>query len=161
MTENEAKDFLGRFSLDRIEYANVKEVDVERFNYFTEVLLTAMKALEEIQQYQAIGTVDDFSRLNYLKNRYEDETYDFCGEYGTDECELKSQLEILKEYAKIGTVEECREAKERQRGRKPIKDEYNHDCCPNCGWIVYKDEYGGRYLPHCENCGQAILWGEK
>lgn len=67
----------------------------------------------------------------------------------------------LKEYEEIGTVEECREARERQMAKKPIKDEYNHDCCPNCGWIVYQDEWGGRYLPHCENCGQAILWEEE
>ncbi|RKI24675.1 hypothetical protein D7V82_14620 [bacterium 1xD8-6] len=66
--------------------------------------------------------------------------------------------EKLKAYEEIGTVEECREARERQGEKKPAKDEYNHDCCPNCGWIVCQDEYGGRYLPHCENCGQAIDW---
>ena len=67
-------------------------------------------------------------------------------------------FEELEQYRAIGTVEECQEAKERQTGKKPVKDEYNHDCCPNCGWVVYKNEWGGRYLPHCENCGQAILW---
>lgn len=50
------------------------------------------------------------------------------------------------------------ECKKRIKSSKPVKDEYNHDCCPNCDWIVYKDEYGGRYLPHCENCGQSIDW---
>lgn len=69
-------------------------------------------------------------------------------------------LNEYKQYRAIGTVEECREARERQMEKKPIKDEYNHDCCPNCGWIVYKDEWGGRYLPHCENCGQAIDWSD-
>ena len=67
-------------------------------------------------------------------------------------------LTEIQQYRAIGTVEECREARERQRGKKPVKDEYNHECCPNCGWIVYQDEWGGRYLPHCENCGQAIDW---
>lgn len=69
-------------------------------------------------------------------------------------------LEEIQQYHSIGTVEECQEAMERQRAKKPVKDEYNHDCCPNCGWIVYKNEYGGRYLPHCENCGQAIDWSD-
>lgn len=69
-------------------------------------------------------------------------------------------LEEVQQYRAIGTVEECREARERQRGKKPVKDECSHDCCPNCGWVVYKDEWGGRYLPHCENCGQAIKWDE-
>lgn len=67
-------------------------------------------------------------------------------------------LNEIQQYRSIGTVEECREARERQRAKKPVKDEYNHDCCPNCDWIVYKGEWGGRYLPHCENCGQAISW---
>lgn len=47
---------------------------------------------------------------------------------------------------------------EKQIPMKPVKDKYDHDCCPDCGWIVYQNEYGGRYLPHCENCGQAIDW---
>ena len=69
-------------------------------------------------------------------------------------------LEEIQQYRAIGTVEECRKARERQRAKKPVKNEYNHDCCPNCGWIVYYNEWGGRYLPHCENCGQAIDWSE-
>lgn len=62
-------------------------------------------------------------------------------------------IKKLQQYRAIGTVEECREARERQKPKKPVKDEYSHDCCPNCGLVVYKDEWGGRYLPHCENCG--------
>lgn len=50
------------------------------------------------------------------------------------------------------------ECKNRIKAKKPVKDKYKHGCCPNCGWIVYQDEWGGRYLPHCENCGQAINW---
>ena len=69
-----------------------------------------------------------------------------------------SILEELIQYRSIGIVEECRAAVEKQRAKKVVKDEYNHDCCPNCGWIVYQEEWGGRYLPHCENCGQAIDW---
>ena len=69
-------------------------------------------------------------------------------------------LRELQQYRAIGTIKECREARKKQIKKKPVKDEYNHDCCPNCGWIVYQDEYGGRYLPHCENCGQAIDWSD-
>ena len=50
---------------------------------------------------------------------------------------------------------------ERQKAKEPVKDEDGHKCCPCCGWIVYKDGYGGRCLTCCENCGQAILWGVK
>lgn len=70
-------------------------------------------------------------------------------------------LKEIQQYREIGTVRECQEAMERQKPKKPVKDKYNHDCCPGCGWIVYQDEWGGRYLPHCENCGQTILWENK
>lgn len=130
MTENEAKDFLGRFSLYRIEYANGKEIDNKRFNYFTEVLVTAMKALEEIQQYRAIGT-----------------------------------------------VEECQEAMERQRAKKPylyggvrrgldnagnsISKEENCYECPTCDqFLGYEiDCKGENYqVDYCHYCGQSLLW---
>lgn len=67
--------------------------------------------------------------------------------------------EELEQYRKIGTVEECREAVEKQKAKKPVKDKYHHNCCPNCGWIVSGEiGYGEEFCPHCENCGQAIQW---
>ncbi len=74
--------------------------------------------------------------------------------------ETLAMFEEIRQYRKIGTVEECREAREKQIKKKPVKNEHNHDCCPKCGWIVYQQQYGGRYLPHCENCGQAIDWSD-
>lgn len=89
-----------------------------------------------------------------------DKKNDECVKCAKEHEQLAKWLEKLQQYRVIGTVEECQEARERQRAKKPVKDEYNHDCCPDCGWIVYQDEWGGRYLPHCENCGQAIDWSE-
>ena len=52
------------------------------------------------------------------------------------------------------------EALKKQILEKPVKDEYHHNCCPNCGFCVSYDEgWGEKYVPHCENCGQAIEWG--
>lgn len=66
-------------------------------------------------------------------------------------------LEEIQQYREIGTVEECREDREKQKSKKPVKDKYHHNCCPTCGWIVSYDEgWGEKYVPHCENCGQAI-----
>lgn len=70
-------------------------------------------------------------------------------------------LEEIQQYRAIGTVEELREAKQRQVPKKPTEDVYHHKCCPNCDWVVFQDEWGGRYLPHCENCGQKIDWSEE
>jgi len=68
---------------------------------------------------------------------------------------------MLSEYREIGTVEECREAVERQTPMNPVEDKYHHKCCPNCGWIVSgKTGYGEEFCPCCENCGQAIDWEE-
>ena len=68
-------------------------------------------------------------------------------------------LEEIQQYKEIGTVEECREAVEKQKLKNPVKDKYHHNCCPNCGWIVSGEGgYGEEFCPHCENCGQAIRW---
>lgn len=71
-------------------------------------------------------------------------------------------LKEIQQYREIGTAEECREAMEKQKPKAPAVDKYHHDCCPNCGWVVAGDTgYGKEYLPHCENCGQKILWDER
>lgn len=68
-------------------------------------------------------------------------------------------LKEIQRYREIGTVEECREAREKQKPKNPVKDKYHHNCCPNCGWIVSGEcGYGEEFCPHCENCGQAIQW---
>lgn len=60
---------------------------------------------------------------------------------------------------RLEAVQMAKEALEMWVLKKPVKDEYGHDCCPTCGYAgIYKDEWGGRYIPHCENCGQAIDW---
>lgn len=71
----------------------------------------------------------------------------------------ENMCDELEQYHAIGTVKECREAREKQIPKKPIKDKWKHDCCPSCGWFVSEETgWGDRYNPHCENCGQAIQW---
>lgn len=53
-------------------------------------------------------------------------------------------------------------ALEKQIPKQPIKDKWHHTCCPSCKWLVsYETGWGERYLPHCENCGQAIDWSDE
>ena len=111
--------------------------------------------LEQLAEYEKIGTIEEIKEILQIISEGQDDV----DESGISTGLLHTLLEYA-EYAKIGTVEECREARERQRGEKPNKDEYNHDCCPNCGWIVYQEKWGGRYFPHCENCGKAIDWSD-
>ena len=109
---------------------------------------TIIKGFEELGRYRAIGTIKDITKVARFLS------------VDNDESVIDDISEVTK-YRLIGTVEECQEAMGKQKAKKPTKDEYNHSCCPNCGWIVYKDEYGGRYLPCCENCGQAIDWDDR
>ena len=77
-------------------------------------------------------------------------------------------LEEIQQYRAIGTVEECREARERQIAKKPIEYEDKYYGCPICDnvlmfkWEKYpthlKDKKDG--LPYCLSCGQAIDWSE-
>ena len=72
------------------------------------------------------------------------------------------------QYRAIGTVEECREAMERQRAKKPVEYEDKYYGCPSCDnilmhkWERYpfqmKDRKNG--LPYCLSCGQKLDWSE-
>ena len=75
-----------------------------------------------------------------------------------------SALKEIQQYREIGTVEECREAVEKQKSKSPTLegDGYDEDgemiydtwICPSCGedYEVDYDDYD-----FCPNCGQRIL----
>ncbi len=122
MTENEAIESLNEKYMDMEYYfaehdCYPKEYDAE----FQEAMAAAMKALKEIQQYRAIGTVD-----------------------------------------------ECREARERQRAKKPNittgkTEEDKLACCPICegnlDW-TYNGFWRKGNPKYCSNCGQSIDWSD-
>ncbi len=66
-------------------------------------------------------------------------------------------LEEIREYRALGTVEELREAMEKQRAKKPITYlETNRADCPKCGATLRGiDKPFGNW---CSKCGQAIDW---
>lgn len=97
---------------------------------------------------------------------------------------VTNALKELQRYREIGTVEECREAVEKQKPKKPVwkngrsiickdyadghgkieENKWADWVCPNCGWFV-----GEQYIPrrhnqqksnYCSRCGQKINWGE-
>ena len=109
-----------------------------------------VNALEEVQQYRAIGTPEELKQLK--------ENGSFTG------MEL-AQIAIgqmkLKEYMAIGTPEKCRAAVEKQKERKPIK--YDKKAlwayaCPKCGEPLIKTNYEYKY---CDMCGQKLDWGDE
>ena len=76
-------------------------------------------------------------------------------------------LEEVRQYREIGTVEECREAVEKQKPKKPRlnykpkffgKATYTCPRCGNCRLEEFANERQNNN--YCWDCGQAIRWGE-
>lgn len=102
----------------------------------------AIQALEEIQQYRAIGTIEEFKVLKDI-NRIADNL---------------SKMERI----------EFKALKEKSVAKKPyiqqiVKDFREHDCyeCPNCdcfvGYVSECQEEHYQYI-YCPNCGQKLDW---
>ena len=78
--------------------------------------------------------------------------------YSRQCCELDA-------YKEIGTVEECREAVEKQKPKKIIIRDWSPTKCPTCSHELSTSLGDGYYkhptfLERCPNCGQAISWEE-
>ena len=113
---------------------------------------TSIKALEEIQQYRAIGTVeqlktmfDGFWKLKDLCEEYE--------KYGLPEDYWKLN-EMCKEYSAIGTIEEFKAMKEKSVAKKPAKAGIGYKCVC-CGSYTDPRDWHSAY---CGRCGQKMDW---
>ena len=68
-----------------------------------------------------------------------------------------STFKEIQQYRKIGTVEECREAVEKQKAKKPVLRNDNgklRKSCSVCGCFF------SPLSRSCPKCGQAIKWDE-
>lgn len=115
-----------------------------RVRYHNEALDTAIAALNEVQEYHATGRTPGMVR-------------GLIGGYNMARKQCQEATSRLKQYAEIGTPEQCREAVERltekpvigQRGTTYI---WASGYCPACGtWITSQWSY-------CQNCGQKVKW---
>ena len=96
----------------------------------------AIQALEEVQQYREIGTLEE---LQDMKSNYFEALSDW------------------RQYRKIGTLEECRTAREKQIPMKPdFTEDKEFALCPCCNGkgLLDKQKY-------CDNCGQKIDWSDE
>ena len=142
MTEQEAIEIL----------EEVKELDDTLYAYsdaYMKALEVALYALKEIQNYRKLGTLEELARAKkYI---------DLAKRHGT----IGEMIDECAEYEEIGTVEECREAVEKQKPKKPrdIEYDYSYFICPTCGEGIYvSDNFESHKF--CLNCGQAIQWDE-
>lgn len=113
----------------------------------------AISALKEVQQYRAIGTVEECRVMESIISKVERN-------------ELAKIIDEWLLYRKIGTVEECQEAVEKQKpkavmNRKLLKDFHGSPYCiqgdcPNCGCKSIK----ATATDYCYVCGQHLKWNE-
>lgn len=115
----------------------------------------------------------DSEALEILREKYMDMEYYFaendCYPEGYDAEYQEAIAEVVKklsEYSKIGTVEECRAAVEKQREKKPMNirllETSGIHCgvCPICKNPVYADLRNLNHREYCGHCGQAIDWSD-
>lgn len=159
MTENEAKKLIAKFCEDRMNFARGKDMsdkELDDFCKFSDALNLSISSLEEIQQYRAIGTVKEVKRM---------QRYSAFAKHST----IGKVIDSCAEYEAIGTVEEFREARERQRGKKPefesnLSDYTSRFVC-ECGKRVIVKHDSGVMDNHdapnyCSNCGQRFDWSD-
>ncbi len=70
-----------------------------------------------------------------------------------------SSIDKIQQYRAIGTVEGCREARERQRAKKPRFYAHNY-YCGNCGSLVGNSEFNWKRFMYCDRCGNPVNWSE-
>lgn len=158
MTENEA--------IKKLEYVKRNcglpvQGDTWKPNAETIALDMAIRGLEELQKYRAIGTVEEIEEILQIISEGQDDV----DESGISTGLLHTLLEYA-EYAKIGTVEECREVVEKRRAEKPLNEKELRNFheqiysfrgnCPKCkteGLMSINMKY-------CPNCGQKLNWSE-
>ena len=69
-----------------------------------------------------------------------------------------SAIKELQQYHEIGTVEECREAMEKQKGMQVNEIHVDEYFCPACGSENNNGDFGVPGDHYCPICGQAIYW---
>ena len=109
---------------------------------------------------EAKEVIEDFDKCVTVKADGCYETIDYIK---AKEIAIESMKEV-EQYRALGTVEELKEAREKQVAKKPIMKT-----------VVFCDEAEDAYVcsacegesllfegqPYCENCGQAIDWSEE
>lgn len=127
MTENEALEYLKSSKRKSNMLGILPGSDIGN---------SIIKALEEVQQYRAIGAAEE---LQDMKSNYFEALSDWH------------------QYRKIGTLEECRAAVEKQTAKKVMHNKkVNIYFCPIC---ERKCNY--MHSLYCSGCGQKLDWSDE
>ena len=159
MTEQEA---MIRFDFIRCALLGGTKPEIIPNEDNVELIDIAINALEEVQQYRAIGTVEEC--------RAAVEIIRYMIQEGIEPEVLEAYVWFEDELVKKGfTVKSVLEAREKQKPKKPKEYGDKYYGCPTCGnvilhkWEKYPtklmDKKNG--LPYCLNCGQKLDWSDE
>lgn len=125
----------------------------ELYQYHAAVMQIAKEALEEVQQYREIGSVQELKEMRESSLS------------GLELVKLAVAVRLLKQYQAVGTVEECQQAVEKQKEKKPVilneeigdadRKMFIPKCiqCPACG---NESAHFNELPKYCQNCGQKL-----
>lgn len=146
----------------------IKDLSDRRYPTLRKAKEMAISALKEIRQYREIGTVEELTDFKNMKNRLEtyraninvSKLFEYFIETVFENTKHEGFIILTNQEAKdyeaycsIGTVEECREAVEKQKPKKPVLRNDNgrlRKSCPVCGCFF------NPLSRSCPKCGQAI-----
>ena len=100
-----------------ITFVNIAEEEVisKEFEELDNNGVEILNALSELEQYRAIGTVDELkTAMKYVS---------LAKKHGT----VGKAIDACAEYEAIGTVEELRELKEKATAKKPIYSDFDEN----------------------------------
>ena len=109
--------------------------------------MTEQEAIERLKCMRAFMEIEDKKNdCKFLNDDYE-----------ANKIAIKA-LEDVQQYRAIGTPEECLEALDKQKAKKPCK-ENTIWYCPTCRGEIYWDtDYGQQKFTYCPDCGQKLNW---
>ena len=122
--------------------------------------MTPEEAIQQLEYHLAMMTFNPMTGEEIPIWLLSKDEQGFC-----NACETAiSALKEIQQYREIGTMEECREAREKQKPKVPefihMLGEYTGKFkCPVCEKLFSHDCTDMKVF-FCKNCGQAIQWDE-
>lgn len=109
------------------------------------------KAIEQLEFDRAMILFDPTTGEEIMPEILKALNEDNYRTYIADGVAIEALKEVQK-YRGIGTVEECREAREKQKAKRPKHIWDGTTECPECAKRLL------RHYDFCPDCGQAIQW---
>lgn len=128
------------------------------FNQFIKAFDVAIQALEEVEQYRALGTVEELKEAIGLYEKTKivgAENIIIIRKDGSYEVD---GIDILDAYEKQ-IPKKC-EIYTALQPRIDFDNEVDVYECPNCGTHIGVADENNQF-PYCWNCGQALKWSEE